>query len=551
MSRHRLIEKIVLATCIAAAPVAGACSLALDFDECTQTEHCVAEDGVTRACVDNRCVGIEELACESHSYCGELFGESFVCGAGSDDTPRCVDTDTELCEPIRWPEGRDRDKSVIIASIMPLSEQFDALIRPLQYATELALLDFNSVTTLPGGRGVAWIACSSAGGAEDAVDAARFLADKVGVPAIIGPIFSESVLEVAEKISIDRGVFLISPTASNKDISSLSDNGLVWRTIASDIYQASALAQRLGELDPPVEAVAFLPKEDRYGLGLWQEVQKHLPDVLPGQDVGVYSYKNPAGMTEEALLANYAGVVSQAYNAYKPDTVVLIGTSEVENLILLYLQAWAGDISDDKPLTPPRFIVSHGAVPILEETVRYLGLDDSTAPLQGPMYGLVEGTAPIIHDPENFAAFNTRYKLTFADQDPITSSSLSYDATMATLLAMVAIPENQNITGPRIAASMPKLVDKGAEEISFGDSVQLQFVTRAREALAAGGTVDLKGVSGDLDFDTSSGEVRTDIIGWGLTPVDGDTNNPLLTVLRRFVLDPTPSSTEGEWVPVE
>ena len=62
--------------------------------------------------------------------------------------------------------------------------------------------------------------------------------------AIIGPIFSESVIEVAEKVTIDRGVFLISPTASSKELSSLSDKGLVWRTISSDIYQASALVER-------------------------------------------------------------------------------------------------------------------------------------------------------------------------------------------------------------------------------------------------------------------------------------------------------------------
>ncbi len=546
MHRPRLAHKLVLAASIIAAPIAGACSLALKFDECTQNDHCQGEDGVVRACVDNRCVGIEELACETHSTCGELFGDSFVCGQNADTEPRCVDTDTDLCEPIVWPEGSERDDTVIVASIMPLSEQFEGLILPLQNAVQLALLDFNAVATLPGGRKIAWVACNSAGGAEDAVDAAKFLADEVGVPAIIGPIFSESVLEVAERVTIDRGVFLISPTASSKEISSLSDQGLVWRTIASDIYQASAIVERIDELDPPVEKLVFLAKQDVYGQGLLNEVFDPLRDVLSGGALATYAYDNPAGKTTEALQASYAGVISQAYTSLKPDTVVLAGTSEVQQLIGLYLLAWADDFSEDRPPAPPRFIVSHGAVPVLEDTIRSLAAEPM---LQMAMYGFLEGTAPIIHDEQNFAAFNTRYRLTFSEQDAITSSSLSYDAAMVTLFAMVAIPENQDITGARIAAAMPRLVDKGAQEVSFGDSVQLQFVTTARDILASGGSVDLKGVSGDLDFDTTTGEVRTNIIGWGLTPVGGDFGDPLLTAVREFVLEPTPGSTKGQWMP--
>jgi len=544
MLPKRLSHKIALASCLVAAPIAGACSLALNFEDCSQNEHCTGEDGTVRACIENRCVPIEELACEVHSECGDVFGESFVCGNDGENR-RCVNTETELCAPIVWPEGTDRDKAVIVASIMPLSEQFERLILPLQNAAQLAFLDFNAATTLPGDRGVAWIACNSAGGSQAAVDAAEFLTDRIGVPAIIGPIFSESVIEVAEKVTIDRGVFLISPTASSKELSSLSDKGLVWRTISSDIYQASALVERVAELDPPAEKLVYLAKEDTYGQGLLADMIEPLKDVT-GDLLATYSYENPAGKTTEELQVSYATVIAQAYTSLKPDTVILAGTSEVRDLILLYLQAWGSDLEEDKPLTPPRFIVSHGAVPILEETVRLLG---ETPTLQMAMYGLLEGTAPIIHDDENFAAFNTRYRLTFADQDPITSSSLSYDAAMATLLAMVAIPESEPITGAKLATTMTRLVDKDADEISFGDSVDLNFVTRARDILASGGTVDLKGVSGDLDFETTTGEIRTNVIGWQLSPVDDDFGNPLLTMAREFVLEPDPGSTQGQWEP--
>ena len=116
---------------------------------------------------------------------------------------------------------------------------------------------------------------------------------------------------------------------------------------------------------------------------------------------------------------------------------------------------------------------------------------------------------------------------------------------MVTLFAMVAASTEKKLDGVEIARAMPRLVDEAGTRVSFGEG--LGFVRSARDVLAQGGSVDLRGVSGELDFDLVTGDVRTDLVGWGVVPRSGDANAPLLTMLRMYLLDPPPASG-GTWV---
>ncbi len=202
------------------------------------------------------------------------------------------------------------------------------------------------------------------------------------------------------------------------------------------------------------------------------------------------------------------------------------------------------DLRIRRPDPLPRFIVTHGAVPSMEDIV-----NSAPSSLKPLLMANVEGVSPDVLDPQNFASFNLRYKLRFNDTDAITASSLGYDSAMVTMLAMVTIPQDQAITGPAIAAGMARLVDKSGTAISFNDvdGTELRFISSARNALSVGEGVDLKGVSGELDFDLTTGEVRTNIIGWGLVPRDGMPDVPVLTPRRLYVLQPPPSE-KGAWM---
>src|SRR5690606_10270487 len=168
------------------------------------------------------------------------------------------------------PGNTPSDKVVFIGSIMATSPPFDPLVLPLQNAVQLAVEDFNANTDLPGGVKIGWIGCDDKATPSVATAAFNHLSETVGAPAVVGPIFSELVVHLADAAKAS-GTMLISPTASAKSITGLDDDGLVWRTIPSDVYQANALADRIAQLQPVPQKVALLHKNDEYGNSLHED----------------------------------------------------------------------------------------------------------------------------------------------------------------------------------------------------------------------------------------------------------------------------------------
>lgn len=473
------------------------------------------------------------------------------CGDGN----TCLSLLSEECTILEYPDNEfDRDSVVFLGSIMPTGEPFSELVIPLQNATQLAIEDFNNTTSLPGNRQIAWVGCESTGGATVAENAARHLVDNAGVPAIIGPIFSESVIQIAEQVTVDSDVFVITPTGSAELITGLADNNLVWRVTPSDVYQAEGIRDRVVEEAP--DRLLVLAKDDAYGNGLLGAVQGGLVADLPDTEIFVSTYENPAAFaTQEELLSSYGAVlgaalgeVAQSAGEYMgPEDhythVLILGTSEAEALIVSYLGVWAQLFSAFAPM--PRFIVSHGAVPTMEAIVENLGVPKGTealAPLRPLLHANLEGTSPDIFDPDNFNAFNIRYKIRFMNEDALTSSSLSYDSTLAAIFAMVTADPEMPLTGTAIATGMASLADASGTEVSFAGA-GLTFIQTARNELAAGSTVDLQGVSGALNWDPGNGELRANILGWDLLGTPDDSQ---IAPCRVYVLEDAPA-TDGTW----
>jgi len=531
----RLVTRLAPGLVAVGAVAALSCSYFVDFPECRSHADCAGANEPLACSKEQTCVTADEFpACDSHQVCADAFGDDFLCGTSS----TCISALTEECTAVVWPEGVSRDKVVFIGSLIPVSPPYDALTVPLQNAVELAIDDFNDTTLLPGGRKVAWIACDDRGQADLAVAGAKHLVEEVGAPAIIGPIFSEAVLHVAEEVTIPGGTLLISPSGSNKMITDLDDEGLVWRTIPSDVYQAAAIRDRiLVDLDPKPENIVVLNKDDAYGNGLADDI---IPSLLNGASkVTTYRYADPTSFaSEEELLSAYGGVIAAAFQE-SPDALLLIGTSEIAQLLGAYVKTW-GELTPGEEL--PRFILSHGAVLVMEDAVNLI----TSGPVRETLIPIVEGTSPVIQDTENFGFFNIRYKIRFDEQDAVTSSSLSYDAAMVVMFAMATVGDAE-ISGADISAGIARLVDKGGTAVSYGSD--LGFIKTTVDTLAVGQNVDLRGVSGELDFDLSTGEVRTNIVGWDLTKRVGTEDIASLTPARIYALD-EPPSTNGVWAPL-
>ena len=494
--------------------------------------------GTTEAITSSSSSGGGPVACTKHSECVAAFDEDHLCGKAGE----CVSALTTECQQLVWPDNKPSDKVVFLGSVMTTTPPFDTLVVPLQNAVQLAVEDFNNNTDLPGGYKIAWIACDDKGTLENATAAATHLTDVVGTPAIVGPVFSELVIGLAPHAKT-TGTLFMSPTATAKSISTLDDDGLVWRTISSDVYQANALADRIPLMMPTPKKVAIMYKDDAYGNGLLMDTYARLMAKAPGIKVATQKYPNPVTLPPDQLMNAYATAIASAWGAMgqHPDTIVLIGTTEVTDLILGFMLA----ASAENPPPVPRFVVSHGAVPALPAMVEKAGMPA----VQQALIAVSEGVAPVIFDPMNFANFNVRYKIRFNDQEPITASSLSYDSAMVVMFGMAGVPDGMDIDGKNIAATISRMVDKMGTAVSFGEVMPpaLTFIKKARNILVTGGTVDLRGVSGELDFDLKVGEVRTNVLGWGLDPDANDMNVGVLDPKRMYVLNPVPA-TDGTWM---
>lgn len=529
MVLRRSTTPFVLSLGLFAGTLGAACTQTLDFQQCRNNADCRNQANVDLICsLDNECVSRpqpSEVSCDRG--CVAVLGDGHICGPSG----RCASLESAQCSKLVIPLGSNPEDLVFLGSILAVSPPFTSAIAPIQNAVQLAVEDFNAVTFLPGGRKIGWVGCDSGGSAEGAVAAAEHLVNDLGVVAIVGPAFSEEVLAVAEQVTIPSGTFLISPTATTRSLTTLDDNGLVWRTIGSDAAQATAIADRLALLDPLPGRVMIFVKGDAYGLGLSEDVSAGLRTALPNAAVAVLPYLDPAvAESPDALQSAYASTIAQGFE-HNADVVVVLGTGEVEQIVLSYLLAQE---FSERPY--PRILVSHAGVPSLPAIVGQVAPE-----FQSTLAGLLEGVSPNVQDSETFASFNVRYRVRFSELNALTAASLGYDAAMVSLLAMSALGEAEP-TGLGIAQAMPQLADLQATRILF--SSDLTQVAVARDALVAGQPINIHGVSGSLDFDLVAGEVRSDLLGWDV--VASGTAADLVPA-RAYILDAAPS-VSGNWV---
>ena len=132
----------------------------------------------------------ESSGCASNAACIASLGAGALCGSDG----ACFSALSPDCATLTMPKSGETEKIVIIGSLFPLSEPFGSVIGvPLNNAVGFATSRFNGEGGLPGGGRIAWLSCDSRGDVQVARRAAKHLTEVVGVPAIIGPTFSEHV----------------------------------------------------------------------------------------------------------------------------------------------------------------------------------------------------------------------------------------------------------------------------------------------------------------------------------------------------------------------
>jgi len=450
-----------------------ACTVALDFDdECAADGDC-ATLGAGLRCDEGFCVkkALIEPApcatCEANSGCDRLYGED----------PRLVPADS----------------IVTLGTLLPRSGALGAFGEAMDNGVRLAVSEINQSGGVLGKK-LAVISCDDGTDADQGERATRHLADVAGVKAIIGGGASGVTIEAFNRVAKAARILMMSPSATSPAITNLPDDGLLWRTAPSDAVQGRAIAEYLVRRN--FKKVAIVNRNDAYGNGLSTAIQQQLctaPTFACTVDTfmnRLYSDQVGALQTEDQAKA-----LSEVI-AFTPDAVILIA----------YVQDGVGfmNLASGKGL---RFILTDGTrdVALLGRSENQPGVNDRA------ILCTLVGTNPASPSGELYNAFALKYDANFK-APPGTFAANSYDAAYLIALAYAAARGAGNLDPDGRALA------EGLTRLSSGNRIEVgvQSFGTALTALSGAGdsTVNVVGVSGPLDFDSTTGEAPSGIEMW-------------------------------------
>lgn len=332
----------------------------------------------------------------------------------------------------------------------------------VEYAARLAVQEINAAGGV-NGQQVELILRDDKLDADTGVQSARELL-ALDVPAIFGPFSSRVAIPVAQQATIAAGVpFVVS--GSSPQITTLADNGTVWRTVASDVLQGKAVADHM--LAQGHTRIAILHVDDVFGMGASEAVRARLAERgHPPLARVQYPANKTVGFDAEltALLAN--GV---------PQAVFIVGFALDGASIARGLKERLG-----------------AQMPRLYGAGNFGTAFISNAGEAGIGMQAVLPTAP--RDSPDYAVYRAAF-VKAAGIEPEGTSFTGYDAVYLIALAMAQGGANTRAAVLANIGAVSRADSAGALQVHPGQFAQ------ALAALKAGRDIDYQGVGSVIDFD--------------------------------------------------
>ena len=388
---------------------------------------------------------------------------------------------------------------IVLGAALPLTNASgNAEIEQQRFnGLKLALDEVNQAQGV-GGRQFVMYVCDTGADTDRAVTQASWLVNDKGVVAMFSA-GSAQTLAIHE-VTTPKNVLLMSHTATSSAFTTLSDKngggvGLVWRTTPSDVLQGRVIANVLQGVTPINDpGVTFTPPtkvgvayvSDSYGTGLFDAIQNRIPNK---DNVAGAQYSR-----NEAVSGAVTRLVS-----FDPDMTVLAGFPEDNSRLLLEAM--------DKGVG-----TAHGNRWFLTDASKDRTLLTSRKEVETELSGTY-GTAPASARPNDatYKLFADRFITAYStDPGQYSFTAHAYDAMYLVALGSAYAVGNdagnpQPVTGPRIAEGLTKLTPATGQTATSYPLGSTQF-TAAREALRAGNVIDVRGASGELNFNNESGE---------------------------------------------
>jgi len=291
------------------------------------------------------------------------------------------------------------------------------------------------------------------------------------VAAIVGPNISSSVIEVATKVTVPEGMLLISPSATAGEITALEDDGLIWRTAASDAFKGKIAAHYAFESGSRTAGLLLI--DNSFGRGLAAEFAAEFTR-LGGRVVNTIDY--PELRIEEIEGYDYRPHLVEVMEE-EPDLIYLI--SLVEDGIKIVISA--NDLLSST--YHPRFL---SEIPPTEQLLGEVGTYE----------GLIVISQESSTD-QNHVVFLEKYQDRYQSAPELFTES-AYDALYLLALAM----GQAGSTAPADIAAQLQSVSSGGTKIGVGE------FTHAAELIAQVQDIDYDGASGAIDYD-ANGDVTS------------------------------------------
>ncbi|WP_164007721.1 ABC transporter substrate-binding protein [Pyxidicoccus trucidator] len=431
------------------------------------------------------------------------------CESSADcDTGQVCDTSAGFClpQPVGCGDVFDPTKNpnaIPIGAALPLttSEGPDESEEQALNSIKLAIEEVNQREGINGRPFLLYI-CDTGSDAARAREQAEWLVNEKDVPVVFTSGSAQTI--AASSVTIAAGALMMTHTSTSPDIATLPDKtqgtaGLVWRTAPSDTLQGRIIGDLLqGDIAVAGGATPFAGTDnvviayvdDPYGQGLFGVTLRRL--VEPRVTSAQYKRNGDVSPAVTAITNN------------QPDVTVMVGFSEDNAKIISQL------VSQGRTGLK-WFFTDAGKDPGL-----FTSLGANSSQVTGAY-----GTAPAQARPGDdvYRQFANRFEAAYGkDPGQFSFTAHAYDAMyMVALGAAYAAGADaakpQPITGARIAEGLTRMTPvAGVSAPPF--SLGFNDFTSARNAIRTGTVINVKGASGELDFDNNTGEAPSEYELW-------------------------------------
>ncbi len=313
---------------------------------------------------------------------------------------------------------------------------------------------------------------ASPGAAQELIDA--------HVVGIIGPQESGTTIAASE-VTIKNKIPIISPSATSPEITTLDDNGLVFRTAPSDSFQGK-IAARTAILKG-FDSAAILYIDNAYGKGLAESFQTEF-ETKGGTITAVVFYPD---MTDaEVEKYQFDADVNEALKS-KPT--------------LLYLVSY--------PVDGAKITIAMRSYITKEHQPQLMGCDGNYGPdffinadpqiIEG-MIGTIPAPAS---DDSNYKKFVSNYKKSFG-YAPELFTETAYDAVYLLAYAMLEAD----------SFDPEKIAEKIQSVSKDGETVGVNNFQHGKSDIASGEDINYEGASGSVDLDDNGDVTSGSYVIW-------------------------------------